>query len=115
MRFIIKLLLVAASLLVAAHFVNGITIDRFWPTAVIAALVLGILNTVVKPVIKIFALPITILTLGLFGIVINVVIFWLLTFVPGVAIDGFMPALWGALIISVIGWMIDAIMEKKED
>lgn len=114
MRFVIKLVLVAVSLLVAAYFIDGIEIDRFWPTAVIAAGVLGFLNAVIKPVIKIFALPITILTLGLFGLVINVVIFWFINIVPGVTIDGFWSALWGALIVSILGCAIDMITEKEE-
>ena len=112
--YIIKVVLVAASLLVAAHFVDGITIDRFWPTAVIAAVILGFLNTVIKPIISLFALPITILTLGLFSVVINVIIFWLLAFVPGVSIDGFFAALWGALIVAITGGIINVLTKEKK-
>ena len=103
MRFVIKLLLVAGSLLLASRIVEGFTIDHFWPTAVIAAFVLGFLNSVIKPVLKIFSLPITILTLGLFGVVVNVLVFWMLTLVPGVTIDGFFAALWSVLIVSIMG------------
>ncbi len=114
MRYVIKLLLVAGSLLVASHFVDGITIDRFWPTAIIAALVLGFLNSVLRPILKTLSLPINVLTLGLFGFLINIFIFWLLTFVPGVAIDGFMAAMWGVIIVSIMGWVIDMVTQKKE-
>lgn len=114
MRFIIKLTLVAVSLLVADYFVDGIIIENFWPTAILAALVLGLLNTVVKPIIKLLALPITILTLGLFGFLINVGIFWLLTFVPGITIDNFIAALWGAIIVSICGMIIDFFTKEKK-
>ena len=114
MRYVIKLLLVAGSLLIASHFVDGFTIDNFWPTAIIAALVLGFLNCVLRPILKIFSLPINMITLGLFGFLINIFIFWLLTFVPGVAIDGFFAAMWGVIIVSIMGWVIDMITQKKE-
>lgn len=110
-KFIIKLLAVAVALLVAEHFVTGFSVANFWPTAVIAAIVLGLLNTVVKPVIKIFALPVTLLTLGLFSLLINVLVFWLLTFVPGIMIDSFLAAVLGLIIVTVISWIADVIVK----
>lgn len=110
-KFIVKLLLVAGSLLVADYFVSGFTIDEFWPTAVLAAIVLGLLNGIVKPVLKLFALPVTILTLGLFGLLINILIFWMLAFMPGVTIDGFMSALWALVVVSIVGWIIDILLK----
>lgn len=110
-KFIIKLLLVAGSLLVAEHFVDGFTVDSFWPTAFVAACFLGIINTIIKPILKLFALPITILTLGLFSLLINILLFWMLTFVPGIEIDGFFAAVWGLFIVSIAGWIIEIIFD----
>jgi putative membrane protein len=112
MRFIVKLCAVAVALLLAAQYVDGITIENFWPSAVLAAVIFGVLNAVVKPVVKLFALPVSILTLGIFSLVINVMIFWLITFVPGVTISGFMPALWGLVIVSIVAWIVDLIFSK---
>ena len=110
-KYIIKLLIVAGALLLSERFVSGITIDSFWPTAVLAAFIFGILSVTVKPLLKLFALPITFITLGLFGFLINVLVFWLITFVPGVTISGFMSALWGLIIVTVIGWIADTILK----
>ncbi len=110
-KFVIKLLLVAGSLLVADFLVGGFTIDQFWPTAVFAALMLGILNAVIKPVIEILALPITLLTLGLFGSLLNIVLFWALTFIPGVTIDGFFSAVFALCVVSIVGWIIDVLFK----
>ncbi|XLQ20074.1 MAG: phage holin family protein [Candidatus Moraniibacteriota bacterium] len=110
-KYIIKLLVVAGSLLLAQHFVDGITVDSFWPTAILAAFIFGVLSVTVRPLLKLFALPITFLTLGLFGLLINILVFWLITFVPGMTIDGFMPAVWGLIIVTVVGWIADAILK----
>ena len=110
-KYIVKLLAVATALLLAEYFVDGIHVDNFWPTAVLAAFVLGLLSTILKPILKILALPITILTLGFFGLLINILIFWLITFVPGVTISGFMSALWGLIIVTVVGWIADTILK----
>ncbi len=112
-KYIIKLLIVAGAFLVAAYFVEGIKVDSFWPAAVLAAFVLGVLNITVRPIIKLFSLPVTILTLGLFGLLINILVFWLITLIiTGVTIEGFMSAVWGLLIITIAGWIADAILNK---
>ncbi len=110
-KYVIKLLVVAGALLLAERFVNGITVDSFWPTAVLAAFIFGILSVTVRPILKLFALPITFITLGLFGLLINILVFWLITFVPGVTIDGFVPAMLGLIIITVVSWIADIILK----
>ena len=110
-KYMIKLLVVAGSLLLTQHFVDGITVDSFWPTAVFAAFIFGILSVTVRPLLKLFALPITFLTLGIFGLLINILVFWLITFVPGMTIDGFISAMWGLIIVTVAGWIADAILK----
>jgi len=86
-------------------------VESFWPTAVVAAFIFGVLSVTVRPLLKLFALPITFITLGLFGLLINILVFWLITFVPGVTIDGFVPAVLGLIIITIVSWITDAILK----
>lgn len=111
MNVIVKILFTACGLWVAAYFIEGITVDAFWPTAVIAAVVLGVVNAVVLPIVKLLALPVTILTLGIFSLILTVLGFWVLTFVPGVHIDGFIAALLGLLIVTVFSWAADVLVK----
>ncbi len=89
----------------------GVSVDSFFPTAVIAAILLGILSLIIKPVISFFSFPITILTLGLFTFVINALIFWMLGFLDGFYIDGFVAALLGSLFVSVAVWLVDFFLD----
>lgn len=105
MHLLFKWLLSALALLLAAYLVPGIYVASFY-TALIAALVLGILNVIVKPILVILTLPINILTLGLFTFVINGLLFWSLgTFLKGFSVDGFLPALLGALVVSAVSFL----------
>jgi len=110
-KYIIKLLAVAFALLVAEQLVKGIEIDSFWPSAVLAAFIFGLLNATARPLLQLFALPVTLLTFGVFSLIINIFTFWLITLVPGVTITGFIPALLGLLIVTTISWMIDVIIK----
>lgn len=110
-KYILRLLIVAGALLLAERFVDGFTVASFWPTAVLAAFVFGLLNTIIKPIMKILTLPITILTLGLFSLLINVLIFWMLAFFPGIAIDGFMSAVCALVIVTLVSWVADMILK----
>jgi putative membrane protein len=97
-----KWLLNALALLLAAYLVPGIHVNGLY-VALIATLLLGVLNTIVKPILIILTLPINILTLGLFTFVINGLLFWFLgTFVAGFYVDNFLSAVMGAFIVSVI-------------
>lgn len=102
MSIIIRILITALALFVAAYFVPGIVVEGLY-AAIIAAIILGVLNLLARPILVILTLPITILTLGLFLFVINAVIFWFVaSFVDGFSVDGFLPALLGSLIVSII-------------
>jgi putative membrane protein len=91
--------------LLASHIVSGIYVDS-WGTALLAALVLGIINLVIRPIIMILTLPINILTLGLFSLVINAILFWMTgAIVKGFDVNGFVPAFFGALIVAVASWI----------
>ena len=97
-----RILLGALALLLVAKIVPGVSIGGFYP-AVIAAVILGVLNAIVKPVLVILTLPITIVTLGLFIFVINAGLFmFAASFIDGFTVDGFIAALLGSLIVSVV-------------
>ncbi len=111
MKLLIKFLAVASAMLLASEFIEGITVDQFWPTAVIAAVVLGVLNITVRPLLLLLTLPINLITLGLFTFVLNAVVFWLLSFIEGVEIAGFLPALLGSLTVTLVKWIVDLIFK----
>ncbi len=88
------------------HFVLGISVDSI-VTALIVSACLVFLNMVVKPIVTILTLPINILTLGLFSLIINGVFFWFVAqIITGLTIDSFKAAIIGALVISIINWII---------
>ncbi len=102
MKIIIKILIGALALLVAAYFVPGVFVESFY-IAVIAAIILGILNLIVRPVLILLTLPVTLITLGLFTFVINAALFaFAASFIQGFSVDGFIPALLGSLLVSVV-------------
>jgi len=99
---ITRILITALALLLVSNFVPGVMVDGLY-AAIIAALVLGILNTLVKPILVVLTLPITIVTLGLFMFVINAALFmFAASFLEGFAVSGFLAAMLGSLIVSII-------------
>lgn len=89
-----------------ATYLEGFSVDSYL-TAIVVALVLGIVNAIIKPVLMILTLPITILTLGLFSFVVNALLIWSVAyFVPGFEIAGFLPA----LIAAVALWLINMVL-----
>ena len=112
MKIIIRWLLLAAALLLVAYLYPGVTVTSFG-AALIAAFVLGLFNTLLRPILVLLTLPVTVLTLGLFLFVINALMFWAAAQVlDGFAVNGFVAALIGSLIYSVIGMVIDVAMER---
>ena len=112
MHIVSKLILNALAILLAAYLIPGITVESFY-VALLAALILGILNIIVKPILVILTLPITILTLGLFMFVINGFLFWFLgTFLNGFHVDGFLTAILGALLVSFVSSIGGKIIDK---
>jgi putative membrane protein len=112
MNFILRILLIAAVSFGLAHVLPGIHIDTFW-TAIVFAVVLAILNLFIKPLLILFTLPVTIITLGLFLFVINAIVILLASrLVRGIAIDGFWWALIFSLIISFVSSLLDSEFEK---
>ena len=102
-KLLAKWLLSAAALLFVAYVYNGVAVQSFG-TALIAAFVIGLLNTVVRPVLLVLTLPVTVLTLGLFLFVLNALMFWAAASVlDGFEVRGFLAALVGSLLYSVLG------------
>ncbi|WAC74315.1 phage holin family protein [Roseateles sp. SL47] len=112
MKTLIRWLLLAGALLLVAHLYPGVQVTSF-TTALIAALVLGLFNTLLRPVLVLLTLPVTLLTLGLFLFVINALLFWATASVlDGFTVTGFPAALIGSLIYSLCGMAIDVLMER---
>lgn len=109
MGFVIKLLLTGVAAMLAAYLLPGVTIDNF-VSALILAVVLAILNAIVRPLLVLLTIPVTILTLGLFLLVINAIIILLADYlVAGFDVAGFLWALIFGLVLAVISAILDAI------
>ncbi len=102
MKFIVKILINALAVAIAAYVIPNVVLDSFF-TAVIVAVALGVINTFIKPIVNIFALPINLLTLGLFSIVINAAFILLVSrFIDGFEVGGFVTAIIFSLVLSLI-------------
>ena len=112
MKIIVRWLLLAAALLLVANLYAGVTVASF-SSALIAAFVLGLFNTLVRPLLVLLTLPVTLLTLGLFLFVINALMFWAAASVlDGFNVAGFGAALIGSLLYSLCGVIIDVATER---
>ncbi len=101
MKIVLRVFITALGLLLAAYIIPGIAITTA-VVAIIAAIILGLLNLIVKPILLLLTLPITIITLGLFTFVINAALFLFAAyFVEGFTVDGFVPALLGSVLVSI--------------
>jgi putative membrane protein len=111
--FLIRVLIVAAGLWVASKLVPGVTINDGWSLA-FAALLLGIVNAFVRPVVIILTLPLTILTLGLFLLVINAAMLSLVAWMlDGMTVGGFWSAFFGAIVVSLTAWLASSFIGDR--
>ncbi len=112
MKLIFRWLINAGTLILLASYLPGISVSG-WYAALITALVLGLVNALIKPVLVLLTLPVNILTLGLFTFIINALLFWFVaSVVKGFEVAGFWPAFWGALIMSVVSWLVSSLLKK---
>ena len=112
LKLICKWLLLATALLFVAYVYDGVQVQSF-ASALLAAFVIGLLNTVVRPVLVVLTLPVTVVTLGLFLFVINALMFYFAASVlEGFHVAGFFAALIGSLLYSLCGMVIDVAMER---
>lgn len=111
MGFIIRFLMVAFSLWLAAQIVPGIEV-RSTSSVLAAAVILGLMNAIIRPIVIILTLPLTIVTLGLFLFVINAAMLWGTSlFLHGFMVRGFVAALLGSIVISLISWIGQKLTE----
>ena len=110
MRLLIKWLLCALALLAVAYVYSGVQVTTY-TSALLAAAVIGLLNMFMRPVLVVLTLPVTIVTLGLFLFVINALLFWAASgLLPGFRVDGFVAALVGSLLYSILGLIIESAL-----
>jgi putative membrane protein len=115
MKLLLRLLINAAALWVAVRFVSGISFDGNPVLLLGVALVFGVINTIVKPIVTLFSLPAVLLTLGLFLLVINALMLWFtgwLSFRLGLGfhVDGFGSAFLGAIVVSLVAWVLSLFL-----
>src|SRR6478752_9280071 len=115
LRILVVWLINAASLAAVAYLMPSVSIDS--PGAALAAaLVLGLINALIRPVLVLLTLPVTVLTLGLFIFVINGLLLWFVgSFIHGFTVDGFWAGVFGAIVYSLISWALSSlILSRKE-
>jgi putative membrane protein len=113
MRFLLRLVVNTVAVFLAANLVPGIHVAG-WGTALLAGLILGFVNAVIKPILFVLTLPFTIVTLGLFIFVVNAICLALVAWlVPGFTISGFWTAMLGAIVISLVSWLLHAIVDER--
>jgi putative membrane protein len=125
MKLVLRILVTAAAVAIAAALVPGIqlptsrTSEKIF-TLIVVALIFGLVNAVLKPIIKVVGCIFYVLTLGLIGLVVNGLLFWLTSWVAGQLklpfhITGFWPALWGAIIVGIVGWLLNLFLHDDRD
>jgi putative membrane protein len=125
MRFLIRVLASAAALAVATAVIPGIELTTGSVTSkvltlIAVALIFGVINAFLKPIVKIVGCAFYILTLGLIALVVNALLLWLTSWLADKLnlpwhITGFWPAFWGAIIVSVVGWLLGILIRDRDD
>ncbi|WP_112137438.1 phage holin family protein [Glycomyces dulcitolivorans] len=123
-RFLVRLVLTALALWLATAIVGGISLygdsaGAKFLSLLLVALIFTLVNTLVKPIVMMVGCALYVLTLGLFGLVVNALMFWLTGWVSeklslGFFVDGFWPAFWGAIIVSIAMWVMDLLTPRRE-
>lgn len=110
MKILLAWIINALALLALPYLFTSIRIDSF-TTAMIVALMLGLVNAVIRPILIVLTLPVTVVTLGLFIFVLNGLLFWFVaSFIEGFFVAGFWPAVFGAIVYSLISWLCSAFI-----
>ena len=113
-RLLIVWLINALALIAVAYLMPGIAVSSFG-AALVAALVLGLVNAFVRPVLVLLTLPVTILTLGLFIFILNGLLFWMVgTWIDGFVVDGFWAGFFGAILFSIVSWALASLVLKGD-
>ncbi|WDZ95635.1 phage holin family protein [Herbaspirillum sp. WKF16] len=113
MRLLLTWLINALALLAVPYLMHSVQVDSFG-AALLAALILGFVNTIVRPILVVLTLPVTLVTLGLFILVINGLMFWVVAqLVGGFHVAGFWAAVGGALLYSIVSWALSTLLLKS--
>lgn len=120
MRFLLRLLATAAALWAAVALVPGIEYGGSWPGLLAVAVVFGVVNAVIRPILFFLTCPLVFLTLGLFVFVLNAIMLGLTAWIAGAlgidfVVSGFLPALVGALVVGVVSAVLNVFVGKPED
>lgn len=114
MKILLVWLINALALIAVAYLMPSVTVVSFW-TALVAALILGLVNAVIRPVLILLTLPVSVLTLGIFILVINGLLFWFVgSFVEGFRVEGFWAGFFGAILFSLVSWALSALVLKGD-
>ena len=114
MRLLLHWILSALALMVVAHFVPGFYVKGFW-AAMLAAVVIGLVNATLGILLKVLTFPLSVVTLGIFLLVINAGMLMVsAALVPGFEVRGFWPAFWAALLLALLGMIIHWLLPKRE-
>jgi putative membrane protein len=114
MRLLLTWIINAAALMALPYLMHSVTVTDLG-TALIAALVLGLVNTLIRPVLVLLTLPVTLVSLGLFILVINGFLFWVVAqLVGGFHVEGFLSAMFAAILYSVISWALSTLLLRKD-
>lgn len=112
MKILIHLIVSVVAIIIATYLIPGVTVTL--AGAIVLAVVLGIINIFIKPVVKIIALPLTIVTLGLFSLIINALFIILASkIVPGFSVTGFWTAFWFSIVLSLINAFFNTFKDKE--
>ena len=113
MHFLLRYLGTAAAVFLTVYIVPGLHASGGWVTVLLVALVWSVITMVIRPVLTILTLPITIITFGIFALVVNALLFWLMAaVVPGFSVGGFWPAFLGAIVLSILNWLIHRVIPE---
>jgi putative membrane protein len=113
MKPVIRYLGVVAAFVFTVYLVPGVSAPGGWVSLLLVALVWSAITLVIRPVLSLLTLPVTILTLGLFSLVMNALLFWMLTaLVPGFHVAGFASAFIGVIVLSIAVWLINVVFAK---
>ncbi len=111
-KLLIRLMVNALALWLTAAVVDGITLEGNFLQILLVALIFGLINALIKPLLKLIATPLIIVTLGLFTLLINAFLLWLTSLLTDVlTVQGFWAAILGALIISVVSWFLSLFLD----
>jgi putative membrane protein len=110
LKILVHILATAGALLLMPRFVQGIAVADFY-TAAIVALIWGVISVTIRPILGLLTLPINLITFGLFSFVLNALLFWFVaSFVQGFEVAGFVAALLGSVVLTIVSWAVDAAL-----